>query len=371
MKSIICLVITMVLINVSNAKNVFPLNPSDTILMRSNIEYSDVNVGDVNNDKKMDIILSVYESGLVKGSVDIFYRKRKKFSTKPDFSIEIKEPRGVVVKDVDGDRKNDIVINESKRNLYLCCAKNDFKPQKYSDINMRACDLLDVNLNTFNKDVVSVLSSATWWRIAKDGTVKSTYIARPPSNISGFPAAADFNKDRIIDLVFPTKLKLLIYYGPFKPIDTVTPKTLLKHSVIELRNKISTVHTGDFNGDGKQDIAVYQPEVGISFYCQKANMGFNNEPSCCIAGRFHDIKSADINNDKRDDIVVIDSNLGAIRVFLQKSDGTFGNSILDADQVLVGKKYYKLNINDINDDGAEDLIVAGCGNFIDIYYGGK
>ncbi len=361
----------MVFINVSYAKNIFPLKPSETIFMRSNIEYSDVNVGDVNNDKRQDIIVSVYENSLTKGSVDVFYKKKKKFSSKPSFSIQIKEPRGVVVKDVDGDRKNDIIINERKENLYLCCAKNDFKPQKYSDVNMRSYDLLDVNLNTFNKDMVSVLSAATWWRIAKDGTVKKTYIARPPSNVSGLPAAADFNKDRIIDLVFPTKLKVLIYYGPFKPVGVLTPKMLVKHSIIELKNKILSVYTGDFNGDSKQDIAVYQPGVGISFYCQKANMGFSNKASCCIAGKFQDIKSADINKDKRDDIVVIDSNLGSIRVFLQKTDGTFANSILDADQVLVGKKYYKLNINDVNNDGVKDLIVAGYGNFIDVYYGRK
>jgi hypothetical protein len=337
--------------------------------LKDGIKYSSVHAGDVNNDGAQDIVVAIYQNGGVDGSVDVFYQKDGGFTSKVDLSIAVKAPRGAVIKDFDGDGKNDIAVNEYQRHLYLCYAKNNFKPQKNFNVNMTSNDLLDVDLYKSDKDTTSLLCLSVWWRVAKDGSVKPTYITRPPSNLSGLPAAGDLNDDGDIDLVYPQDYRLLLYYGPFTPVSTLKPDMLSEHSVIELGEKISSVSVGDYNGDDKQDIAAYQSSTGIAFYYQGSPMGFSDKASSHIRGSFQDIKSADVNNDKLDDIIVIDSNLKAIRIFLQKADGGFAESIADADQIITGNRYYKLDISDINNDGKNDLIVAGYGNFVAVYYG--
>ena len=372
MKKIVLTLMVVCIISLASllsAAEIYPSNPSCTITLKDGIKYSAVHTGDVNNDGAQDIVVSIYGNDGIDSSVDVFYQKDGGFTSKAALHLSIKSPRGAVVKDIDGDGKNDIAINESRRYINLCYAKNNFKPQRNFDVNMTSDDLLDVDLNKSDKDITSLLALSVWWRVAKDGTVKQTYIARPPSNLSGFPAAGDLNDDGDIDLVYSQDYRLLLYYGPFTPVGILKPDMLSEHKILDTGKKIASVYVGDYNGDGKQDIAAYQAGTGISFYYQGSPMGFSDKASSHIKGSFQDIKSADVNNDKLDDIIAIDSNLKAIRIFLQKADGGFAESIADADQIITGNRYYKLDISDINNDGKNDLIISGYGNFVAVYYG--
>ncbi len=356
------------LVSSANATRIYPSKPSGTITLKDDIKYSSVHIGDINNDGAKDILVCMHGDKDKSGSVAAFYQKKGKFSSKPDLEIPIKDPKGAVIKDIDGDGKNDIAVNETLRYLYLCYAKKNFKPKKYFDVNMTSNDLLDVNLNKSTKLGASLLGLSVWWRVDKHGKVRETYIDREPDNLSGFPAAGDLNNDGEMDLVFPRDYNLILYYGPFPPAEEVNAEMLSKNSVINAEEgDINSVCIGDYNGDSRQDIAT-QTEQGIFFYNQNAPVDFSEKASAKIAGKFSEIKSADVNNDKLDDIIAISGDLKCIYIFLQKKNGKFAKSTEKADQIISGDRYYDLTIDDINGDGKKDLCVSGCGNFVNIFY---
>ena len=353
------------LTNLAQAANIYPGTPSCNITLKDGIRYSAAYTGDVNNDGKKDILVSLYEKN---GPVIVYYQKDGKFSSVPDLTLPLKKPRGIVVKDIDRDGKNDIIVNKSRRILYLCYAKNNFKPEEHFDVNMTSNDILDVNLNKSTELSASLLALAVWWRVGQDGSVNQTYITREPDNLSGFPAAGDLNNDGEIDWVYPKNYNLILYYGPFPPAKHITAEMLNVHNTINTENgNIKGVCIADYNGDSKPDIAT-KTETGIYIYNQGSPVGFTGKASTKITGKFWSINSADINNDKLDDIIAISKDLKRIYIFLQKKDGGFAGTSQQANQVISGNKYYHLSIDDINGDGKNDLCVSGYGNYVKIFY---
>ncbi len=382
-----CLIVG-VFINTVSAMNVYRTQPNKTIKVTTGTRYGQVNVGDVNTDGKKDIIVSLYPKKKInkagdfvgydkKGSLMIFFQKARGggFSVKPDLIIPAeKEPRGVVVKDVDGDSKNDIIYNDYRENLYICYAKNEFRSQKYCDINMRSGSLVDVNLNNSltNKLAASFLSHAVWWRVLKDGTsVEKTYIARPPDNKSGSPAVGDLNADGETDLVYAERKTLYLYYGPFRPADILNPSMLKKHTIMNTTlgaGYINGVSLNDFNGDNLTDVAINVEEMGILFLNQDTEGEFKEDASKKIEGDFLKILTTDINNDKLDDVVAIAGNCSMVKIFLQKKEVGFVKKEKNADQTIKINQAYDIIIDDINDDNKNDLLVLSSKGKLMIYY---
>ena len=386
-KSIISLIIMITVISMGTvqAAKIYRAQPNKTIKLRKGAKYAQVHAGDINNDGKKDILVCIYPKKKFdkdgefigyeyKGSVDAFYQKGGRFSLKPNLVFPSEHsPRGAIIKDIDGDGKNDIAYNDDKKRLYLCYAKKKFKPIEYSDTNMRASDLLDVDLNSALSDKLSAsfLGRAVWWRVLKNGNVKQTYIARPPYNDSGFPAAGDLDDDGETDLVYSERKRLLIYYGPFTPASIVKPEMLADHSILEIsrgEGYIQQVCIGDYNADRRMDIACNVGKAGVLFLHQNAPQGFSEKISAEIKGDFWRIESADVNNDKLQDIIAIDSNCSAIRIFLQKKGGGFVTESKDADQVIKINKAYDILLSDINGDAKKDLVVVNTKGTIMVFY---
>ncbi len=385
----LCLVSLLLVffINTAGAINVYRTQPNKTIKLTTGTRYGQVNVGDVNNDGKDDIVVSLYPKKKLnkagqfvgyekKGSLLIFFQKARGggFSAKPDLIIPSEHDlRGVVVKDVDGDSKNDIIYNDYRENLYICYAKNEFKPQKYRDINMRSDSLIDVNLNNSltNKLSASFLAHAVWWRVSKDNNIEKTYIARPPENKSGSPAVGDLNADGETDLVYAETKTLYLYYGPFMPADILRPSMLKKHIIMDTTvgaGYITGVALNDFDGDNRTDVAVNVGETGIVFLNQDAEGEFKEDALKKIDGDFVRILTADINNDKLADVVAMVSNYSAIKIFLQKKDVGFVKKEKSADQTIKINQAYNMLVKDVNGDNKADLLVLSSKGKLMIYY---
>jgi len=121
-----------------------------------------------------------------------------------------------------------------------------------------------------------------------------------------------------------------------------------------------SVAVGDFNGDGRQDLAVgCQPISGgtnkyIAIFLGNGNGTFG-PPTDYPVGTFEwDLKAADFNHDGKLDLAVVHYNSACIGILLGNGNGTFGAETTYA----VGNLPEQIAVGDLNGDGNPDLAVS-------------
>jgi hypothetical protein len=113
----------------------------------------------------------------------------------------------------------------------------------------------------------------------------------------------------------------------------------------------------DFNGDGKNDVAVTIPAGGISILLGDG-LGHLGAPTVLPAGTHPThIVAADFNGDHKVDLAVANLESNNVSIFLGKGNGTFNPAANHA----VGMGPVGIAVGDFNHDGKADLAVANSG----------
>ena len=118
----------------------------------------------------------------------------------------------------------------------------------------------------------------------------------------------------------------------------------------------SSVAVGDFNKDGKLDMAVVGADsTSIQILYGNGDGTFTQGPT---VGNFYQgirqLKAADFNQDGNLDLAAVDINNSVIHIFLGKGDGTFTQTTDAVSQFGTSS----VTITDYNKDGIPDMIVA-------------
>ena len=117
-----------------------------------------------------------------------------------------------------------------------------------------------------------------------------------------------------------------------------------------------SVAIADFNGDGKNDLAVAEEVSGaIIVRLGNGDGTFQTEVPYGINGtRDYIIIAADVNKDGIVDLVSANRGSDDVSVLLGRGDGTFRKAIVTS--VLPGMGPYSIAVTDINVDGVPDLV---------------
>ena len=124
-----------------------------------------------------------------------------------------------------------------------------------------------------------------------------------------------------------------------------------------------SVVAGDFNGDGKTDLAMVNARGNsVSILLGNGTGGFTAAPGSPITvGNFpSSATTGDFNGDGKADLAVADFNGSNVSVLLGNGDGTF--TAAAGSPVAVGTNPYSIKTADFNGDGKADLATA---NFAD------
>lgn len=193
-----------------------------------------------------------------------------------------------------------------------------------------------------------------------------TAVAYPVGNNPAFVAQGDFNADGKPDLVVvnagdrnlsnPGGISILLGNGDgtFQPAMDFSAG-----------NNPASVAVGDFDGDGKDDLAVQRPGDGqsdagdITIFISNGDGSFRKGQVITSVLVPSALLAADFNSDGILDLAAVQGSNNQVKVSLGKGAGTFSDpKTFESPSTIYGRK---LEVLDFNRDGKEDIAVTGAG----------
>jgi uncharacterized protein (UPF0548 family) len=127
-----------------------------------------------------------------------------------------------------------------------------------------------------------------------------------------------------------------------------------------------SVAVGDFNGDGKADLAVANyVSNNVSVLLGNGDASFQPAVNYSVGSYPDSVAVGDFNGDGKADLVVANANNEDVSVLLGNGDGSFQTAV----NYAVGGNPYSVAVGDFNGDGNADIAVANVNSNVSVLLG--
>ena len=270
-----------------------------------------------------------------------------------------------VVADFNGDGKADIAVNPKELNTFVLLGQGDgtFKDTSTAFSPALSIDVIPVAAGDFNGDgksdlvVLDLFYNELGIVLGNgDGTFQTPFIVIVPTTHPFFPTVAvgDFNGDGKADIAFtgPTAgVTILLGKGD----GTFQPPVSYPVS-LQAGLGANLVVVGDFNGDGKADLATTTSNSPIlSILLGNGDGSFQPSIAVTVPDTPISLLAEDLNKDGKTDLVIGQRDNPVVSILLGKGDGTFQPPV----NYAISSVAHGLTVGDFNGDGNADLAVTG------------
>lgn len=274
--------------------------------------------------------------------------------------------------DFNGDGKPDLAVaNNGTSNISVLLGNGDgtFGAKTDYDVGQPAYGVVIIDLNSDGKlDIVAETSFSSTQNVSVLlGNGNGTFQARVDYSFSGLAQpnsilASDFNNDTKPDIVVINGSGATVFLG--NGDGTLTPPVSYGSS-----DFATSVAVGDFNADGKIDLAVSSYGFGsngvVSIMLGKGDGTFFPSVNYSSGLSPFSIVKGDFNGDGKLDLATANIQIDSVSILLGNGDGTFAAHV----NYAAGGNPYEMSTGDINSDGKTDLVIAGNGGGLSILKG--
>jgi hypothetical protein len=275
-------------------------------------------------------------------------------------------PRSVAAADFNGDGHLDLAVaNQGSNNVSILLGNGD--GTFAAPLSLRVPGAFFVAAGDFNGDGKLDLAIASFGEQLErgvisialgngDGTFQKPvfYQLGTSTKRTHMIAVADLNHDGHLDLVV-ANAGVLLYPGDVTVLLGNGDGTFGQPAIYSAGQDPFSVALGDYNDDGKLDLAVADESVNQLSILPGNGDGTFGAPTAFATGTLpFSVAAADFNGDGKLDLVTANENSNDATVLLGRGDGTFGAPIsVPADQAP-----QFVAVADFNGDGAPDIAVA-------------
>jgi Ca2+-binding RTX toxin-like protein len=316
--------------------------------------------GDFNGDGKSDLAVANSASNSISVLLSNGFGG---FSTSPNISVGANTlPISVKVGDFNGDGKSDLAVAKIFSNNIAILLGNGNGSFNASPNVVVGSSPADVVVGDFNRDGIADLATVNAGAQASVllGNGNGSFGTATKYNLNGFNAESitvgDFNGDGVADLatsnLASNSASVLLGTGainaPFGYFSAA--------STFPVGNFPDAITVGDFNNDGKSDLATANGDSTVSIILSGSNGIANTFSSGGLGAK--SVISGDFNNDGKTDLAVTNSYSNSLSVFLGNGNGSFRTPIILGTGTAPGS----VTIGDFNGDGRPDLAATNYGD---------
>ncbi|MFO1449295.1 MAG: VCBS repeat-containing protein [Opitutaceae bacterium] len=211
------------------------------------------------------------------------------------------------------------------------------------------------------------LNAVVWLRQSAPGRFEETTVMADlasPVHVEAVDMDGDGDLDLLVSSmgqVFPNNDKI----GSVIILENNGRQQFIRHTLLERVARVTDLRAGDFDGDGKPDLAVAQfgyNQGEIRWMRNKGNWQFDSQILLSLPGTIN-VCVADLNGDRTLDIVaLVSQQYEEIYLFENSGFGTFTNKILFGS---TNEDYGSSGISlcDLNRDGRPDILYTNGDGF--------